>query len=126
MVTETETALTASDLNPEAGEPVTLTATVTSDGGTPTGTVVFREGATILATAPLNAQGVATATVVLPGGPHTIVAEYQGDGAFASSVSPPITINSQHAEAIPTLGELALMLFALLIGLAGVLVMRHA
>ncbi len=56
--------------------------------GTPTGTVSFMEGATVLATASLNA-GMATATISsLTAGTHTLMAQYSGDASFAGSSSP--------------------------------------
>jgi hypothetical protein len=87
----TATALTSSPNPVVTGAPFTLTATVTSSFGTPTGTVRFVEGATVLGTATLNGSGVATLTVqTLPPGSHTIVAEYLGAGTFAPSTSAPL------------------------------------
>ena len=71
------------------GEPINLTATVTSPAGTPTGTVIFKDGATTLATVSLDGSGVAATTVALPAGTHSIRAEYQGEGVFAASASAP-------------------------------------
>lgn len=64
-----------------AGTAVLLTATVTgSGGGTPTGTVVFKEGTSTLGTATLNGTGVATfSTSSLVPGQHSITAAYGGD-----------------------------------------------
>ena len=58
----TSTALTASPNPSAAGQTVIFTATVTSAGGTPTGTVTFREGATALGSGTLNGAGQATFT----------------------------------------------------------------
>ena len=83
--TTTSTSLSSS-LNPAPyGQPVTFTATVSSTGGTPTGTVVFSDGTTTLATLTL-ANGVAAyITSTLAVGIHTITASFEGSGGFANS-----------------------------------------
>jgi hypothetical protein len=75
--------------NPSAhGESITIMATVSSAApGGATGTVQFKEGASlILGTAPL-VSGTATLIdmKVLPSGPDTITANYLGDGVSAKS-----------------------------------------
>ena len=63
-----------------AGKSDTLTVTITSNGGIPTGTVKFMDGTTLLGTPVLNAQGVAIYTVpAFTTGPHSITAVYSGD-----------------------------------------------
>jgi hypothetical protein len=70
---------------------VTLTATVSSAAGSPTGTVTFLDGATPLGTGTL-AGGVATLTTSgLTVGSHTITAVYGGDGNFVSATSSALT-----------------------------------
>src|SRR5262249_23635611 len=70
------------------GQPVTFTATVSVAAGTPTGTVVFNDGATTLGSAALNASGVATLTVTtLAAGSHSMTAVYGGDPTVAASTS---------------------------------------
>jgi uncharacterized membrane protein len=66
---------------------ITLTATIASSAGTPTGSVLFSDGGTILGTA--NASGgIATVTTsTLAAGLHTITAVYSGDGNFSSTTS---------------------------------------
>lgn len=83
-----------SSLNPSArGQPVTLSATVTSTvGGTPTGFVIFLDGAVSLGTGTLNGMGLATYTTSsFAGGSHSITAQYAGDPNFASSTSSKLT-----------------------------------
>jgi fibronectin-binding autotransporter adhesin len=46
-------------------------------------------GATILASSPVDGSGTATASVALPAGTHSIVAEFTGTLAFADSSSAP-------------------------------------
>lgn len=86
----TITTLTESTASPIAGAAFTLTAKVASTtSGTPTGTVNFYNGATLLNTSPvaLNA-GVATLSVnSLAVGAVTLNAVYSGDTDFQGSTS---------------------------------------
>src|SRR5262249_7664405 len=78
------TSLTASSTSASFGQPVTFTAHVqaVSGGGTPTGTVTFMDGTTVLGTATLD-NGVATLVIsTLAKGKHSITAVYSGDAAF--------------------------------------------
>ncbi|NVO13398.1 MAG: IPT/TIG domain-containing protein [Rhodoplanes sp.] len=82
------TTSVASSRNPsEAGQPVTFTATVTSSGGTPTGTVTFNDGGVALGTATLAGGTAAFTTTALRAGRHTITAVYAGTASFAASTS---------------------------------------
>ncbi len=85
----TTTSVTSSNLNAVFGESVTFTATVT--GLLPGGSVTFKDGATVLGTGAVNpANGVATfptAALSVTGSPHSITAEYGGDGGHAPSTS---------------------------------------
>jgi hypothetical protein len=84
-------ALTAESLsssqNPSAsGQAVTFTATVTSSGGVPTGTVTFKKGATALGPAATLSKGVATFTTsTLAAGSSTITAVYGGTANYSTS-----------------------------------------
>jgi len=68
---------------------VTFTANVSAvTGGIPTGTVSFMNGATVLGTGGLNAQGVATFTTTsLAVASYNVVAAYGGDGNFTTANS---------------------------------------
>ena len=80
----------ASSLNPSTyGQSVTLTAKVTSNApSAPTGTMTFKNGATTLGSASLNASGVATLIKTnLPAGSLSITATYNGDTETARSTS---------------------------------------
>jgi hypothetical protein len=67
--------------------PVTFTATVSSSAGTPTGTVSFYDGATLLGSGVVN-SGVGTFTTsVLAAGSHSITAVYSGDSNFGAATS---------------------------------------
>lgn len=82
----------SSDQNPSAdGQSVTFNATVTAvapGAGTPTGTVTFSDGATVLATIPVDGTGhAAFVTSSLSNGPHSITATYNGSANFLGSGS---------------------------------------
>jgi len=93
LLNQTPRAVTTTTLvsqpNPSApGHPVTLSATVSSVApGSPTGTITFTEGATVLGTAPLVNAVATLAVSSLSPGIHTIVASYSSDNAFRASVS---------------------------------------
>jgi hypothetical protein len=76
-------ALNSSGGSAVYGQAVTFVATVNSGVGTPGGTVTFSDGATPLATVPLDGSGKATLTTTgLAIGSHSITATYNGDSTF--------------------------------------------
>ncbi len=78
-----------------AGEPVTLTANVSSEvPGDPIGpgVVTFMDGATALGTV-AESGGIASLQVQLPAGHHTITAVYQGDATHSGSTSAALTVD---------------------------------
>jgi predicted extracellular nuclease len=82
----------AADSDPSVfGQTVTFTATVTATppgAGTPTGTVQFSDGGTLLGAFSLNGTGQAVfITSSLGVGTHAIAASYAGDGTFTGSTS---------------------------------------
>jgi hypothetical protein len=89
-VAGTTTTLTSS-LNPSFyGQTVVFTAQVSATTGTPTGTVVFKNGPTTLGSGTL-ANGVTSISVAsLPKGRRSITAAYQGSSTFAPSTSAPL------------------------------------
>ena len=101
------TTTLASSLNPAYyGSAVTFTATVAVTSGTPTGTVTFKDGATVLGTGSLSA-GQATFTtnnLSVTGSPHAITAAYGGDASFmpstSAALSQVINANCSHANAV--------------------------
>lgn len=89
-----------------AQNPVTFSATVTSAGGTPTGTVSFIDGTTSLGNATLNGSGAATLTLsTLSAGSHSITTVYGGDTNFAGSTSSAITETVQDFQLVISGGE---------------------
>jgi hypothetical protein len=86
------TTVVGSSANPSGcGQSVTFTATVTSAGGTPTGTVTFKDGAATLGGGTLSSGSAAFSTSALAAGSHSITAVYGGDSNFAGSTSPVLT-----------------------------------
>lgn len=85
-------ALSASSATAIQGLPVELVASVAAASGSssvvPTGTVTFANGSTTLGTASVDPTGVANFTSTqLPVGSNSIVATYNGDANYASSIS---------------------------------------
>jgi hypothetical protein len=92
----TSTSLVSS-LNPSGRNNVTtFTATVLNQGsevgstfaGTPTGSVTFFDGTTVLATSPVGSAGQAAFSTKLKKGSHMLTAKYSGDTSFVTSTSP--------------------------------------
>jgi sugar lactone lactonase YvrE len=85
--------LTTSNATPGQGSAVTFTATITSlTTGTPTGSVSFYSGATLLGTSALN-TGVATFTTsALLLGSDAIASAYSGDTNYTASSSPAVNV----------------------------------
>jgi RHS repeat-associated protein len=93
----TTVTLTASSNPAIFGQAITYTATVAvvaPGTGTPTGSVLFRDGLNQIGWAPLNSSGVATVTIystlaspILDVGSHNIIAIYAGSAYLVYSAS---------------------------------------
>jgi len=83
----TTTTLAVTPTATRRGEPVTMTVTVTSNGGTPAGDVIFADGATRLAALPLTAGTASFTTSDLGAGTHSLHATFLGSPAFLASPS---------------------------------------
>jgi hypothetical protein len=70
---------------------ITLTATINSGAGAPTGTVTFLDGSTALGMATLTGGTAMFTTSSLAAGTHTITVAYGGDQNFLGAVSSPLT-----------------------------------
>ncbi|MFD1310939.1 beta strand repeat-containing protein, partial [Streptomyces kaempferi] len=105
---DTTTTLTSAPDPSSFGQAKILTATVTvvpPGVGTPTGTVSFFDGATLIGTGTL-AAGVATLTTsTLSVGSHPLTAVYGGDGDFSGSTSPVDTQTVNAADTTTTLAS---------------------
>jgi hypothetical protein len=88
MMASTSTLL-ASSANPVLpNAQLTLTATVTGNGGSPTGSVTFTYAGAALATVPLTQSGSATLTIgTLAAGIHQLTANYSGDSNDSANAS---------------------------------------
>ena len=76
-----------------SGAAVALMATVSAASGSPTGTITFYNGTSVLGTGTLNNSDVATvSTTALPVGVDSVTAVYAGAGAFGGSTSGAVTI----------------------------------
>jgi sugar lactone lactonase YvrE len=89
------TSLTTTNATFILGTPLTLTATVASASGAPTGAVNFYDGATLLNSTPVALSGgVATLTLAaLPLGAQSLTAVYSGDTNFLTSASTAVAEN---------------------------------
>jgi len=98
-------SLTAASYTLQPGQSTTLTAVVTAnpgDGGTPSGTVNFMLGSTLLGTETVVPTGDAESEAImllsasrLSMGSNTITAVYSGNSFYGSSTSAPITVTLQ-------------------------------
>jgi hypothetical protein len=85
------TATLASGLNPSVfGEAVTFTAVVSSSSGTPTGTVEFLDGSTLVGRGALVNGRASISISSLAANTHSMTAAYQGSFGFSASTSAPL------------------------------------
>lgn len=88
VAASTATALVSS-LNPAVyGQTITYTATVQAvspGAGTPTGSIVFKDGSTVIDTVPLSGGMASLDVFNIEVGDHNISAEYVGNASFTGS-----------------------------------------
>ena len=102
ITSPTTTALSSSANPSRSGKPVTFTAIVTPElTGTPTGSVTFKNGATVLGTHTLSGGKTTFVTSTLPGGSDTIIATYNG-GAYFNGSSASLTEKIETSTATTT------------------------
>jgi hypothetical protein len=88
-------ALTASTTSLSYGTQLKLTATLSSAAATPTGSVTFTSGSTVLGTVKLGASGITTLqTNMLAVGTASIAAKYSGDSNNAAASSKAVSITT--------------------------------
>ena len=103
-IASSTTAVAASANPAVAGKALTLTATVTTNGGTAAGTVNFYNGTVLLGPGTLNGAGVATFTSsTLPVGSYSITAVYVGDSNNTGSTSVVLSLTVIQATTSVTL-----------------------
>jgi len=95
--TSTATTLGISSTGIPHGTPVTANVTVSSNKGTPTGSVALvttsiLPGQTGQGAIPLT-DGSGSSTLYLPGGHYKVTANYSGDGTFGASESSPVDVS---------------------------------
>lgn len=84
----TQTTLAAEMRDQGGRTQATVAVTVTGENGLPAGgAVTVLDHGKPLAGAALNAEGIATTVLALPGGDHLLSAVYDGDGTHKASVS---------------------------------------
>lgn len=83
------TTLFSSASSGEYGAEISFTAVVGVSGGVATGTVTFKDGATVLGTGTLSAGSCTFTTSTLAVANHSITAEYSGDSNYPGSLSSP-------------------------------------
>lgn len=107
VLAPTSTTISASPTSTVYGQTVTLNANVAaSDGGTPTGSVIFTEGGTTLGTAPVDGSGNASLDVTTLGvGSHSITAKYSGDDDYSATSSAPASVTVAKATAVVSLSS---------------------
>ena len=96
----TSTAVTSSQDPSTFGQSLTFTATVTSSGGIPTGTVTFKDSSATLGTATLGGGQATISTSTLSIGSHPITAVYADSTDFSGSTSPVLTQVVNHGRAV--------------------------
>ncbi|HKW32657.1 MAG TPA: Ig-like domain repeat protein [Candidatus Acidoferrum sp.] len=87
------------------GQPSTFIATVQPVGysGTPTGTLTFSDGTTVLGTGTLSNGSAQFTTSTLTVGSHSISASYSGDANFQPATSAQVTANVSKVNATTTI-----------------------
>jgi hypothetical protein len=106
----TTTTLSNSPSSVIFGQPATLTATVAPvapGAGTPTGSVIFLDGATALGTVALSSGTASYSLSSVAAGTHSFNATYSGDTNFAGSGAPTYSLTIGKAVATVTLNDLS-------------------
>jgi hypothetical protein len=88
------TDITSISPNPATkGQTVTLQASVTGSAGTTSGTVTFKEGATVLGISTISAGNATLGLNSFSVGTHTVTAYYSGDANYKISFSPSMSFD---------------------------------
>jgi hypothetical protein len=88
LLRPTSVDLTATSTDPNNPQQITLIGVVHWSGPlTPTGSITFSNGNTVLGTGSVDSVGVATVTVILQSNANSIQAGYGGDAYYAPSTS---------------------------------------
>ena len=90
----TATALGVTTTTGASPESILVSTVVGTSGPTPTGTVQFLNGSSVIGSSGLDSTGVATLVPNLPTGTYSIVAEYSGDSIHSPSTSQPASLST--------------------------------
>ncbi|MEO8615056.1 MAG: Ig-like domain-containing protein, partial [Luteolibacter sp.] len=92
-IRDATSTIVVSSANPTVtGNSILFTATVSSTGGIPTGSVTFLDGATVIGTSDLNSTGEGSfVTSALSVGSHSITASYAYTASYTASTSAVLT-----------------------------------
>jgi large repetitive protein len=93
----TSISLAAQPVSPVAGQPATISATLSPSSTT--GTVQFLDGITVLGTGTVSGGVASSSTSILTAGSHTLTANYSGDASNAA-VSGSISATVKNAATI--------------------------
>ncbi len=116
LVLANSTSTLTAAVNPSSvGQSVTFTATVTGSAGSPTGFVVFRDGATVISgcsAVPIVSGSAQCVTSALTEGAHSITGQYSGNVTYISSTSSALTqtVNAATTGVFPLVPLLMLLL----------------
>ncbi len=94
----TTTSLATSTTTGANPQTILIAVVEGTTGPTPTGTVTFTDGGTVIGSSVLDASGVATLIPNLPTGNYLIVAGYGGDSLHSPSTSTPVGITGAPAD----------------------------
>jgi uncharacterized repeat protein (TIGR03803 family) len=97
---DSTTTLTASPNPATIGQSVTLKASVSGSGSTPSGSVSYDVGTTVLTTSSLNGSGVASFTASTNGegaGVYPVTADYAGNSTYNASNSSTVNVTLNKA-----------------------------
>jgi len=100
----TSIVLTSSPYASRYGQPVAFYAAVkSSTSGTPTGTVTFKDGSTVMGTGTLSLGHAKFTTLKLTVGTHSLTAVYTGNAGFTGSTSAVLTFITSKAASSTTI-----------------------
>ena len=100
----TSTTVSFSPASPVLGQDVTLMAAIapaSTGPASPTGTVEFFDGSTLLGSGTVSNDAATLTTTALSLGANTITATYEGDSNYVGSTSPAITVTVVQTGAPP-------------------------
>jgi len=94
----TNTDLVASATSGTPPQVLLVAVVVGASGPTPTGTITFTTGTTVIGSSALDSNGVASISPNLPNGTFPVVASYGGDASHAPSQSAPVSVTGEPAQ----------------------------